>query len=206
VLLVHGIGNAAAGDYADVASAVRTALGEKTAVYSLFYDVFNDWFMEKTAAATQIKWMTSFLKSRQPSDETSEKIAEFAGDVVWPIFSQAARTTVKTAYIAQLRQMLLDGRRSTGKPVRDLKVSIMCHSLGCFHTYEVLHALATDPMLNLRPVTDGVRFRTVVYMASPVQMIRTVCESIHGLIQARWRAPMTKGTGDTVGDGTRRQR
>lgn len=184
VLLVHGIGNAAPGDYTDVAQAVRTALGTDCAVYSLFYDVFNDWFREKTQFANQIGRLTAFVKSKQPQnqDQLPDTIAEFAGDVIWPLFSVGARAAVRTAYIAQLRQMVLDGRRSTNKPIRDLKLSIICHSLGCFHTYEVLHAMATDAALNLRPVTDGIRFRSVVFVASPVQLIRTVGEAVNALV------------------------
>lgn len=182
VLLVHGVGNATQGDYTDVVQAVQTTLGGNVAVYSLFYDVFNDWFREKTRFAEQVGRVTAFVKSREGSDELGQKIAEFAGDVVWPMFSIAARTAVRTAYIAQLRQMLIDGTVSTGKSQRQLRISIVCHSLGCFHTYEALHEMATNPALELRPVTDGVRFRSVVFMASPVQMIRTLAQSMGVLV------------------------
>ena len=193
VLLVHGVGNAAPGDYTDLAEAMRTTIGPDVAIYSLFYDVFNDWFAEKTQFAIQIGRATTFLKSQQPADELGSTIAEFAGDVVWPVFSLAARATVKTAFIAQVRQMLVDGRRSTGKPLRHLKISIVCHSLGCFHTYEALHAMATDPALELRPVTDGVRFRGVVYMASPVQLIRTLAQSIGGVVPGGLASTLPSG-------------
>lgn len=184
VLLVHGIGNAAVGDYADVAREVKDSLGAdaKCAVYELFYDVFNDWFKEKTQFAKQIGMLTKLVRSRQPDGQLAETVAEFAGDVVWPLFSTAARAAVRTAFTAQLRQMMIDGMTSTGKVPGELRFSIICHSLGCLHTYEGLHAMASDPALNLRPFTDGLRFRSVVFMASPVQLIRTLGLSGGGLV------------------------
>ena len=193
VLLVHGVGNAAPGDYADLAQQVGTAVGPDVAIYSLYYDVYNDWFQEKTQFAAQIGKVTAFLQSKQPPGDLGQAIAEFAGDVIWPVFSLAARAAVKTAYLAQLRQMLLDGRRSTNQPYRRLRISIVCHSLGCFHTYEVLYAMATDAALELRPVTDGIRLRGVVYMASPVQMIRTLADAFGGLVPGGLSCTLASG-------------
>jgi hypothetical protein len=192
VLLVHGVGNAAPGDYTDVAAAVGGALGT-TAVYSLFYDVYNDWFREKTDFANQIQKVTGFIRSQQPQGALGDTIAETAGDVLWPLFSTGARASVTTAYRAMLRQMLQDGVRSTGLPMRDLRIGIICHSLGCFHTYEILHSIATDPTLNLRPLTDGVRFRTVVFMASPVQLIRTLAQSLGGVVPSGLATTLASG-------------
>jgi hypothetical protein len=184
VLLVHGVGNATAGDYADLVAEVRAATGEKVAVYTLFYDVFNDWFADKFRVKDQVDKLKGFVK-QQEGDEggLGQVVAEFVGDVMWPMFSIAARRTVKEVYLAQLHQIVLDGLRSNpGKVPGQLKLSIICHSLGCFHTYEVLHAIATDPELKLTPVTDGIRFRSVVFMASPVQLIRSLAQRIGGVV------------------------
>ena len=195
VLLVHGIGNAQPGDYADLAEAVTNApgVGKTCAVYELYYDVFNDWFKDKTQFALQIDQVAAFLKANQPSDQTADTIADFAGDVIWPLFSLAARAAVTTAYRAQLRQIVLDGMRSTKQVPGALRFSIICHSLGCLYTYEMLHEIATDPTLNLHPGTDGVKFHSVVFMASPVQLIRTLGERIAGLMPPGLAALATTG-------------
>jgi hypothetical protein len=187
VLLVHGIGNAQPGDYTDLAKTVAAApgIGKTCAIYELYYDVFNDWFKEKTQFTAEIGHLLAFLKSKQPAnppDNLPETIADFAGDVLWPLFSLGARAAVTTAYRAQLRQIVLDGMRSRKKLPGELRFSIICHSLGCFYTYEMLHAIATDPTLNLRPFTDGVKFHGVVFMASPVQLIRSLGQHIGGLL------------------------
>jgi hypothetical protein len=46
----------------------------------------------------------------------------------------------------------------------------------------MLHEIATDAALNLRPFTDGVKFHGVVFMASPVQLIRTLGQHVGGLL------------------------
>ena len=102
-------------------------IGDTTAVYSLFYDAFNDWFAREDTVrdAGRPGRVTEVEEQQQQSDDRlAETIAEFAGDVIWPLFSQASRAAVQTAYIAQLRQMILDGIRSTDRriPVRDLRV------------------------------------------------------------------------------------
>ena len=53
VLLVHGVGNARPGDYLR-SRGDQDRVGSTTAVYSLFYDVFNDWFLEKSQFARQV--------------------------------------------------------------------------------------------------------------------------------------------------------
>src|SRR5206468_1563786 len=48
VLLVHGVGNAQVGDYADLVQQVATILGADAAdtpIYMLYYDQVNDWFV-----------------------------------------------------------------------------------------------------------------------------------------------------------------
>jgi hypothetical protein len=62
------------------------------------------------------------------------------------------------------------------------RISIICHSLGCFHTYEALHAAANEPQHALRPLSNGVTFANVIFMASPVQLIRSVGTRIRALV------------------------
>jgi hypothetical protein len=181
VLLVHGVGNAKPGDYVDVIKTVQDAVGPSVAVYSLFYDVFNDWFSEKTQFSSRIKRLMSFIKEQEGDGALQDTIAEFAGDVIWPLFAIAANQSVHRAYTAQLKQIVLDGRNA-GLLKHQLRLSIVCHSLGCFHTYEALHAIATQPEHTLTPFTDEIRFRSVVFMASPVQLIRTLAASLSGLV------------------------
>jgi hypothetical protein len=183
ILLVHGVGNAKPGDYTDVVAAVRDAVGDDVAIYTLFYDVFNDWLTAKTDVKAQVGQLMRAVRSQQEADDSlAEAIAEFAGDVLWPTFSGGARSAILRSYEVVLAQMVKDGIRSTGKLARELKLSIICHSLGCFHTYEALHGISKNSMLKLRPFTDGVRFRSVVFMASPVQLLRTVTQGINSLV------------------------
>jgi hypothetical protein len=181
VLLVHGVGNARAGDYTDLAHAVRAAVGPDVAIYSLFYDVFNDWFTEKTQFSGQIQRLTAFIKEKEGQGQLPDTIAEFAGDVIWPLFALASRAAVGRAYLAQMKQIVIDGL-NRGLLKQQLKLSIVCHSLGCFHTYEMLHTIAAEPAHTLQPLTDGIRFRSVVFMASPVQLIRTLGQAVSGLV------------------------
>ena len=187
VLLVHGVGNAKPGDYGEVAQAIQAAAGEDCAVYALFYDIFNDWIGEKIQAKNLIGKLVGGMT--QAEGTLPEGVSEFAGDVLWPMFSIGGRTAVRTAYIAQLHQMVIDGLESLKDreghaSTADLNMSIVCHSLGCFHTYEVLHTIATDPVQKLSPGTDGIKFNSVVFMASPVQLIRTLGERVASLLPA----------------------
>lgn len=197
VLLVHGVGNAKAGDFVDITKAVQDAAGPDVAVYSLVYDVFNDWFSEKTQFSTQIKRVTAFIKSKEGDGQLPDTIAEFAGDVVWPMFSLASRQSVQRAYLAQVKQIVADGLRK-GLLKHDMRVSIICHSLGCFHTYELLHTIASEPAHTLRPLTDGFRFRSVVFMASPVQLIRTLGGAVSGLVPSGLAVMAPSGLGNPV--------
>jgi hypothetical protein len=72
-------------------------------------------------------------------------------------------------------------------PVRRQQLTIIAHSLGCFHTYEVLHHAARYASHILQPSTHEVRFANVIYMASPVQLIRSVAEQLGSLVpNRRW--------------------
>lgn len=189
VLLVHGIGNAAPGDYAELVTDVRAMLGDEasnTAIYQLWYDQVNDWFAAKTDLAHLVSVAVRALADRIGDSEIGETIAESAGDVLWPVLSASARTAAREAFLAQVKQMVQDGV-AAGVPVRRQRLSIICHSLGCFHTYEALHHAALFPTHTLQPATHEVRFENVVFMASPVQMIRTVADAMGGLVpNKRW--------------------
>ncbi|MEZ4651901.1 MAG: hypothetical protein R3E97_24500 [Candidatus Eisenbacteria bacterium] len=192
LLLVHGVGNAAPGDYRILQERIRELLGDKAhdfAIYQLYYDSINDWFTEKTELRERIDSMLGIVSEGVPSGTIGDLLSEFIGDVLWPVLSQAARTAVREAYLAQLKQIVLDGIAAGHRPKRQ-KLSIVCHSLGCFHTYEALHAAAIDPSHGLQPATHGVRFQNVVYMASPVQLIRSVASRISGLVPSHQMATL----------------
>ncbi len=192
LLLVHGVGNAGPGDYRLLLDRVRGVLGEsasKTAIYQLFYDPINDWFTAKTELDERIDGMMRTVHEGLGDSPLAGMIAEFIGDVLWPVLSQAARTSIRESYLAQLKQMVLDGIESGHRPKRQ-NISIVCHSLGCFHTYEALHAAAAFPTHGLQPATHGVRFQNVVFMASPVQLIRAAAQRLSGLVPGRWMATL----------------
>jgi hypothetical protein len=181
VLLVHGVGNASAGDYASLAESLRTLLGAEAgevAIYELYYDAYNDWMNDKMPLAAGISSLKSALRVEFGGDDVAELAAEFAGDVIWPILHLAPRAIIREVYLAQLKQMVRDGIRA-GVGVWSQEITIICHSLGCFHTYEALHAAATEPAHAMQPLSNGVTFANVIFMASPVQLIRSVCSRIH---------------------------
>ena len=194
VLLVHGVGNARRGDYVEVTKAVQDAAGDDVAVYSLFYDVFNDWFNEKAQAVNKIKKVMEVFKANEGDGQLQETIAEFAGDIIWPMFATASRESVQSAYRLQMKQIVADGLQA-GLLKQQQRLSIVCHSLGCFHTYELLHTIATQPGHTLRPLSDGIRFRSVVFMASPVQLIRTLAGAIGGLVPSGLATVAAAGLG-----------
>lgn len=189
ILLVHGIGNSKKGDYTELVVEVKKMLGaeaEKTAIYQLWYDVVNDWFAAKTQLSSLISSAKAALTGKIDDAELGETIADSIGDVLWPVLSANARAAAREAYIAQLKQLVKDGIDS-GVPSRSQKVSIICHSLGCFHTYEALHHVALFPSHFLQPASHEVRFENVIFMASPVQMIRTVADLMGNLVpNKRW--------------------
>jgi hypothetical protein len=179
VLLVHGVGNATPGSYDPLVQQLKSILGGEAgnvAIYFLYYDQINQWFATKTQAAALFSSFLGALKARAAGEKVADTAADFAGDVVWPILITAARFAVRAAYLAQLQQIIEDGKKKNGS-ARNLRVSIICHSLGCFHTYEILHEIAADPGQGLGPV-DGVIIENVVHMAPPVQLIRTVARDL----------------------------
>lgn len=189
VLLVHGIGNAKPGDYAELVEHVRDALGPAaadTAIYQLFYDQVNDWFASKTQLADLLRRARAAMSGQINDPELGDVIAEVCGDVLWPVLLSEARAAVREVYLRQLKQIVQDGVAS-GVRARDQHLSIICHSLGCFHTYEVLHHAAISSSHELQPASHGVQFANVIFMASPVQLIRTVANSLGNLVpNRRW--------------------
>ncbi len=189
VLLVHGIGNAAPGDYVELVEEVRAALGpaaDTTAIYQLWYDQVNDWFSAKNQLGDLFQQALTAVSDRIADPELGPTLADMLGDILWPVLVTDARTAVREAYLLQLKQMVQDGVNS-GYPARRQRLSIICHSLGCFHTYEVLHHAALYPSHQLQPATHAVVFENVIFMASPVQLIRTVADALGPLVpNKRW--------------------
>jgi hypothetical protein len=125
------------------------------------------------------------LKVELGSESTDATIAEYGGDVLWPVLSAELRLAVRDALLAQLDQIQIDRGESAlkrGHDPLDYQISILAHSLGCFHTYEVLTAAASEPSHHLRPASDLFTFDSVVLMASPVKLIRTVAGKIAALV------------------------
>ena len=189
ILLVHGIGDASTGkDGAFPIDVIKSALGtdaEKTAIYRLNYDFINDWAAQKVQFGAGISALTAALKLKIGNDTTSETIADYVGDVLWPLFSEDIRFAVRDAFLAQLEQMQIDRGESAlrnGDDPLDYQITIIAHSLGCFHTYEVLAAAASESSHHLRPASDVVTFTSVILMASPVQLIRTLADGLRALI------------------------
>ena len=213
VLFVHGVGNARPGDYDALVAQVRDILeddADNVAFYFLYYDQINDWFAAKSGAAARVAKLVSAIRARLADQAPSlgQAFANFAGDVLWPVLLADGRQAVRAAYLSQLQQLVLDGtEHGAGRRPRELRITIIAHSLGCFHTYEALQAAARDPGLGLSPATWGVRIERVIYMASPVQLIRSVAGDIDFFIPQRETlhtlAPEGLSTPAEVDDGGR---
>lgn len=187
VLLVHGIGNAKEGDYTELLARVRQALGDtanEVAIYQLWYDQINDWFAAKNDLGDLFTQAITALRKEINDETLGPTAAEVLGDVLWPVLVSDARAAVREAYLQQLKAMVQDGM-AAGLAASDQRLSIICHSLGCFHTYEVLHHAARFPSHELQPATHGVRFENVIFMASPVMLIRSVAQAMGNLVPNR---------------------
>ena len=189
ILLVHGIGDASAGKEGTFPTEVLVrSLGDEAdnvSLYRLNYDFINDWLATKVDFAAGIAALKAALKLKFGDDDTSATIADYAGDVLWPILSPELRFAVRDAFLAQLQQIQIDRGESAlerGDDPLDYQVTIIAHSLGCFHTYEGLTAAAEEPSHALRPASDLVTFESVILMASPVQLIRTVAGMVGPII------------------------
>ena len=185
ILLVHGIGDASVGQAGSFPlDALKRVLGAEepnVAVYVINYDFINDWVATKINFQAGITALKAAMSLQLGNATVDSAIAESVGDILWPVLSADLRLAVRDAIIAQLDQIQLDRAESAldrGDDPLDYQVSIVAHSLGCFHTYEVLHAIASEPAHQLRPASDLVTFDSVILMASPVQLIRTIAGSI----------------------------
>jgi hypothetical protein len=189
VLLVHGIGNAGKGDYDGLVDELKKALGPasaQTAIYLLLYDQINDWFTTKTGLANTLSSAVDTLAEKINDAELGVTMAEYMGDILWPVLDQNARAALRETYIAQVARMVADGIDS-GVPARRQRLSIVCHSLGCFHTYEALHHMALFPSYGVQPASNEVVFDNVICMASPVQLIRSVANALGAMVpNKRW--------------------
>lgn len=190
VLLVHGIGNASAGDTAFPVAELEQVLGASAgtlAVYTLNYDFINDWTSRKLQLGAGVSALGAAISSRFGNGDLADKLAEYGGDVLWPILHQDTRLAIRDALLAQLQQIVLDRGRAARARRQDpltYRITIIAHSLGCFHVYEALHAAAREPSYRLRPNSDQTRFANVILMASPVQLIRSVAGDIGALVPA----------------------
>lgn len=183
LMLVHGVGDYQPGDYDDLLESLQGVLGaaawQGIAVYPFFYDAINDWMVQKTQLKSMVTALAATIKSAIPAGvpgvdaNLAGAFSEGAADVLWPGFVRDARLAIRDALLDQVTQIVLDGRASNVPRWRQ-KITILCHSLGCLHTYELLHAAAGNPLYRLQPVTDWVRFSNVVMFASPVQLYRSV--------------------------------
>lgn len=181
LLLVHGVGDYKPGDYDRLKQALEYALGADAwaehAVYEMFWDPVSDWFKDRLDAAAQFAKLVAPLKRFFDATAAGATIAEGAGDVIWPIMVLDAREALRDACLLQIHQMVKDARRK-GLSRRDMKLSVACHSLGCFHTYEALSAAATDDSLELSTRLNEIQFESVIFFASPVQLIRSVASAM----------------------------
>jgi len=184
LLLVHGVGNARPGDYGALVAQLTNILANQQkpyAIYVFYYDQVNNWFAEKNSAPLAFASLVGALRSQLDATQLGNVAADFAGDVIWPILLLGARDAVRTALFRQLQQIILDGKRAgVRQPAQHL--SIIAHSMGCFHVFETLHAAARSTSQGLAPATDGVQFDNVIFMASPVQVIRSVAGMIRAAI------------------------
>jgi len=185
VLLVHGIGDASTGGLdAFPIEPFKNAMGDAAsefAIYTLNYDFINDWAEAKTNVAAGIKSLKDVIARKFGGDSLANTIAEYAGDIFWPVLNADIRLAVRDALVAQASQIMLDCGESAlarGDDPLDYQVSIIAHSLGCFHAYETLCATVSDPQYHMRPGTDLTRLQAVFLMASPVQLIRAVGNDI----------------------------
>jgi len=209
LLLVHGVGNARPGDYNPLVAQITNILAKQPkqyAIYVFYYDQVNNWFEDKGNAPLAVASLVSAIRSKLDATSLGNVVADFAGDVIWPILLLDARDAVRTAFLRQLQQIVLDGKQAgIRQPAQHL--SIIAHSLGCFHTFEALHAAANSTSQGLAPATDGVQFDNVIFMASPVQVIRTVAGMIRPLVPRASdlvcvSAPQLQMPGEDDGTGT----
>src|SRR4051794_36561052 len=89
ILFVHGIGDASTGgDGAFPLDVFTRSLGDDAkdvTIYRLNYDFINDWVAEKTQLGAGIRELKRALGQELGDDDNSGMIADYAGDVLWPV-------------------------------------------------------------------------------------------------------------------------
>jgi len=187
VLFVHGIGNANPGDYAPLVSQFESVLGAdatKFAFYFLYYDQINDWFAQKTKAGVELSLLVQSIRKRLDGSALGNIIADFGGDVIFPVLLADARLAVRSALLQQLQQIVIDGKAAGVQP-RNQHITVIAHSMGCYHTYEAMTYASAMPTEGLGPASAGVILDNLIFMASPVQLIRTVGRDLGGAVPQR---------------------
>ena len=184
VLFVHGVGNAKPGDYAPLFEQLATILGDtakRYASYFFYYDQINEWFSSKEHARIAFTRLVQSIRRNTDGSSLGNAIADFGGDVIWPVLLADARLAVRAALVQQMQQIRLDGIAANKQP-RDQHVTIIAHSMGCFHVYEALTYVADTPAEGLGPASANGVYDNVILMASPVQLIRTVAGDLGAAI------------------------
>ncbi|MGQ0649600.1 MAG: SAV_2336 N-terminal domain-related protein, partial [Gemmatimonadaceae bacterium] len=195
VLLVHGVGSGQS-KLPPVLDQVREQLGgqaDRVAIYEIQLDHIDDWVATKSLFSQQLATLIDALTRRIGDSVYGSVAAQTIADLIWPVLSAPMRAAARELLLAQLRQIVKDGT-DAGVAPRDQSLSIISHSSGCFHTYEALHHAASTPGLGLQPGTHGVRFENVVFVASPVQIIRTLFQSLGELFDNRQDVYAVRGT------------
>lgn len=185
VLLVHGIGSAKQGDYDALETKLRDLLRPAKhpyAIYVLYYDYLNDWFAGKEQVRDLDQILRGELRKLQPATREWSAAVDLIGDIIWPVLLADARDAIQLAIRRQLQAMVDDARAAGISDAGDMRISIIAHSMGCFHTYETLHTLTRDPQSGFAPATSGLQFENVMFMASPAQMIGTLAGRIRALV------------------------
>jgi hypothetical protein len=158
-------------------------LPPEAAMYEVRLDHVDDWIASRGSVGPSLGRIHQVIASRIGGEPAYQSAAaQTVTDLIWPVLSWPMRRAARDQLIAQLQQIVKDGL-DAGVAPPDQKLSIICHSLGAFHTYEALHLAATTPSLGLQPETHGVRFETVVCVASPVQLIRSLSLELDRLIE-----------------------
>ena len=187
VLFIHGVGSSKPGDYDPLVEQFRQVLGAEAsrfALYFLYYDAVNEWFSQKLQAQAAFTKLVRFISGKLDGSALGNAAAAFAGDVIWPVLIPDARLAVRAAVLQQLQTIALDGVRA-GVQLRNQHITIIAHSLGCFHTYEALSYTSSNAAEGLGPASAGLVLDNVIYMASPVQLIRSTGQSLGAAVPQR---------------------
>ena len=187
LLFIHGVGSSKEGDYDALVAQVVDLLGadaKRFAIYFLYYDQVNEWFAAKLQAEDAFTKLVSFIAGNLDATMLGKASADFAGDVIWPILIADARLAVRAAVLQQLQQIVRDGKAMGIQP-RDQHISVITHSLGCFHIYEALSFAAQNPAEGLGPASAGVVLDNLIFMASPVQLIRSAGQTLGKAVPQR---------------------